>query len=639
MTSAPLDKDRVERAGVAALASEAAQCVVLTALTAGVLSLINPPLSEVTWPLAFVALAPWALAVCRTQRAWLVHWSSYVFGFVFFLVNLSWLMPVTGLGFVALAAYLAIYWPMAAWAIRTAQRFGVSVAWSLPVAWVACEYLRAWVMSGFPWLFISHAYYRQPLLIQCCDLVGAYGVTFLAVLVSGVMAQAALLRGIAARRGLSWQCAAGGAAAVLLWAANAAYGWHRLGQGREFVDGPRVAVVQHDFIQRTQLPFVHSEVIFAEYMALGGLAAAEGPDLVVFPESASGSIQNLEFVNTPLQAVDEYDGTAFPRGLRMHRATSALARGNYAEVNGILAEWERFLRRYGDDSRYETVLDLPRLSASGGPPVTIVIGAMAVVFNQTGAYPKHWQYNSAFVYDPDGTQRAERYDKTHLVPFGEFVPFRQQRFLGLDLHPLYRWLNSLSPFSYGGKTEYSLSSGAALTVFEFEARGRRYRFGTPICYEGAMPYVIRDYVWAGGARRVDFLVNISNDGWFLHSRELPQHLAAYVFRAIENRTGIARSVNTGISGFVTPNGEIHDLVNLNGRTVGPGVIGYSVAAVKLDRRDSLYGRSGDWFAGTCLALSGVAWIGAVVSRWIIGIKHRLERWTRRKVRDRHAPVS
>jgi hypothetical protein len=90
------------------------------------------------WPLAFISLAPWAAAVCTVHRAWLAYWLSYVAGYGFFFVNLRWLWPVTDLGFIALAAYLALYFPLAVWALRTGRRFGISVAWTQPVAWTAC---------------------------------------------------------------------------------------------------------------------------------------------------------------------------------------------------------------------------------------------------------------------------------------------------------------------------------------------------------------------------------------------------------------------------------------------------------------------------------------------------------------------
>jgi apolipoprotein N-acyltransferase len=171
---------------------EIGQCVLLSGLTVALFAWISPPYALPL--LAFVCLAPWLLSVLTIRRAWLVHWSSFVFGWLLFLINLRWLMPVTGLGYAALAFYLAIYWPLTAWAVRTGRRHGIAPLWSFPIIWVACEYLRAWLMSGFPWLFLAHSLYSQSWLIQISDLVGAYGVSFLLALVNAVVVGLILMR-------------------------------------------------------------------------------------------------------------------------------------------------------------------------------------------------------------------------------------------------------------------------------------------------------------------------------------------------------------------------------------------------------------------------------------------------------------
>ncbi len=605
-------------------------------LTVLLFTLIFQPLNW--WPLALVCLVPWAAVCSAVHRAWLVHWGSLLAGLAFFLINLSWLRPVTGLGYAALCAYLAVYWPLAAWAIRTGRRFGLAGAWTLPVVWVGCEYLRGWVMTGFPWLYLAHALAGQLVFIQISDLGGAFAVSLLIALINGVVCEFLLDRvgwstappggpGMAVARWTGWavrrftgQKWAAAVCAAVLTLATLMYGWMRLGQREGLSEGPLVAVIQHDFVQLSVPPHSEArEVVFSEYLALGAQAARHQPDLIVFPETAWGSHQNIDFLKIPLQAVDEVDARAWAFGHRTHLATSAFARGEYAGVNETIAGWEQLFRQIAAQ-RPELGLrrDFPRLPQEGGPPATVVIGSLSIEKLET-TYPRQKRFNSALVYDPDGVQRAQRYDKNHLVPFGEFVPFRQQRFLFFDLHPLYRWLNRLSPFSDGGQIEYSLWPGRELTVFTLEAGGRTYRFGTPICYEDVMPYLIRRYVWEGGQRRVDFLVNISNDGWFLHSAELPQHLAICVFRAVENRVSIARAVNTGISGFIDSDGRTYNLVQKDGRLFGPGVVGYQVGRMMIDRRTSFYGRTGDWLAGACLAGSAGLWASAMFTRWVLGI--------------------
>jgi apolipoprotein N-acyltransferase len=592
----------------------------MSALSLIFLRLIFPPRG--VWPLAFVALAPWAVAVCRVQRPWVAHWGSFACGWVFFLVNLAWLMPVTGLGFVALAFYLGIYWPLTAWAIRTGRRAGISPVWSLPFIWVGCEFLRGWVMTGFPWLFLAHAFYKHAGFIQISDTLGAYGVTFIVALVNGLVVEWALrwwrVAGEQPRLG---NALLGSVVVLLVLVGNSFYGRYRLQQA-EFEDGPRVAVIQEDFPLSSTPPYSeHQFVIFARYMALAAEAAREEPDLLVFPETVWAATQNIDFVERELQAPDEMSPDTWQYGKLCHKATSAFARGDYAGVNEVIARFESALRPQTPEG--QAAIQLPRLPAEGGPPVTLVVGSVSLEILPGEVSPDQKRLNSALVYEKDGGQRRERYDKMHLVPFGEFVPFRNTRVLGIDLHWLYRLLNRLSPFSYGGTQEYSLTAGERYTPFELNVDDQVTSFGTPICYEDTVPYVIRNYVWDGRDRRLDFLVNISNDGWFLHSDELPQHLASCVFRAVENRIGIARAVNTGISGFIDPAGRVYSLVEKDGHAYGPGTIGYRVAPIKLDQRVSAYGRFGDWFALLCVAGTLALWIGAVVTRWVFALQKRL----------------
>ncbi len=202
---------------------DAGEVLGLNVLSALALSCIFPPIE--LWPLAFVALVPWTIATCRAQRAWLVHWLGFLVGWGFYLANLYWLAPVTFEGYAALAFYLALYWPLAAWAIRMGQRHGLAPVWTLPVVWTACEFLRATVMTGFPWFSLAHGFYRQLPLIQICDLTGAYGVSFLAALVNGVIVMLVLRRWPAPHFRPGWrEMAIGAAAAAVLLVATLVYG-------------------------------------------------------------------------------------------------------------------------------------------------------------------------------------------------------------------------------------------------------------------------------------------------------------------------------------------------------------------------------------------------------------------------------
>jgi apolipoprotein N-acyltransferase len=606
------------RAGWRALGRDLAIVTFWYVVSATALAWIFPPYG--LWPLALVCLVPWAVVTCRTQRAWLVHWLNFIVGWGFFLVTLRWLMPVTGLGYAALALYLALYWTLAGWALRTARRHGISPLWTLPVVWVACEFLRGTVMSGFPWLFVAHGLYAQTYLTQIADLGSAYAVSFLALLVNGVLAECALQRwpipGVPRNRR---QLVAGGIVTVVLIAATLGYSRYRIAQYDQAAgairQGPRVAVVQHDFPLVSKPPYgAHPYLILASYLSLAAEAAQEDPDLIVFPETVWSASQNLSFIETERAALDSVHADMWAFSKLCHEAVAAFARGDYPAANVQISRLDALV----PDA------ELPRLPADGGPPVTVLVGSVSLEQFPDATYPKIKRFNSALAYDADGTQRRIRYDKIHLVPFGEFVPFRQAKVFGIDLHWLYRWLNSLSPFSDGGRIEYSLTPGTDYTTFELPTATGVYEFGVPICYEDTVPYVGRRFVWDGAARRVDFLVNISNDGWFQHSVELPQHLAICTFRAIENRVSIARAVNTGISGFIDPNGRVVSRVTDDtGRSFGPGVVGYDIMSIPLDQRGSLYGRTGDWLAWICVALTVALWLAGVFERWVLALQQRI----------------
>jgi len=224
------------------------------------------------------------------------------------------------------------------------------------------------------------------------------------------------------------------------------------------------------------------------------------------------------------------------------------------------------------------------------------------------------RYNSAFLYKPDGRQYEQRYDKIHLVPFGEVLPFRK------SLPWFYNVLMKLTPYSY----DYSLDYGSEYTVFQMTARSGQdrwpHRFAVIICYEDVVPYIARRFALdAKGRKRLDFLVNISNDGWFVRfhedsgevrpSAELAQHAAICVFRAVENRLSVVRSVNTGISCIIDSLGNIRDTFmagTLPSRAMArKAMAGWFIDKLPIDKRVtffSKYGESLDFCCEACVIL-------------------------------------
>jgi apolipoprotein N-acyltransferase len=184
------------------------------------------------------------------------------------------------------------------------------------------------------------------------------------------------------------------------------------------------------------------------------------------------------------------------------------------------------------------------------------------LFGTTFRDSKANPYNSAVMLNPDGGV-AGRYDKINLVPFGEFVP------------PAFNWVNKITAESG------DFVPGTQLTLFPIEGT----KGGVFICYESAFP----DYVRQFAANGAGFLVNLSNDGYFGHSRARLQHLSIVRMRAAENRRWIIRATNNGITAVVDPSGRVTETEPEWQET--SQVVSYGV-----ERETTFYSRHGDWLA-------------------------------------------
>jgi len=209
---------------------------------------------------------------------------------------------------------------------------------------------------------------------------------------------------------------------------------------------------------------------------------------------------------------------------------------------------------------------LARLSGEIGVP--ILVGSLDRREGPTGQF-----LNSAFLLTGQGI--TAKYDKIHLVPFGEYVPLA-----GL-LGFVRGWAEFISEFGVG-ETE---------TVFPLPGAP----FGTVICYEVIFPELFRGFV-VGGA---SFMANITNDAWFGETSGPWQHLGTLPLRAVEHRVAIARAANTGVSAFVEPTGRIGPILPLLDR-------GVLVRRLPLRSRVTLYTRLGDWVVYASAALSAAA---------------------------------
>jgi apolipoprotein N-acyltransferase len=203
-------------------------------------------------------------------------------------------------------------------------------------------------------------------------------------------------------------------------------------------------------------------------------------------------------------------------------------------------------------------------------------------------------FDSAFVVTESG-ELLDRYDKTHLVPFGEYLPF--QKLLGVFFRALAR-----------GIAETSVTAGAAPRALEVAVPGAgAVRVGVPICYELLFPDLVRRFA-DDGAR---LLLAITNDAWYGRTGAPYQFLAITALRAAETGLWTARAANTGVSAFIDGRGRVQAETRIFER----GLLVADVPLAPEVREATFYARHGDLFAGGC-------WIGAFALFGVAGTRAR-----------------
>ncbi len=517
--------------------------------------LVYPPVNA--WPLAHLALLPLVLLAIRGAGRWKLLGLTYLVASVWWAVMLRWLNPVTAvggvpLGTLVLAMYLGLY-PVAFVAVlRVVHRwlFRPPLVVTVPLVWVGLEYLRGNVLlNGFPWHLLGQS---QPLtLIQIADVTGTYGVSFLVAMTSGLLADL-LTRPLVRREGTSVRWGRSVRFATLLWgllfATAVGYGlWRR----SEAASGPtlRVGVVQTNVpqSQKNHPDDKQDWQNFKRALTLSRrLVERESPDLVVWPETMVPRPLNRESV----------------RLFRKLRGSDRLAvYQRYAVYRDRL---EAFAENHG---------------------VSLVVGAHAQTGwrrkEPDGALAPAKRFNSAYLVTPEEGV-SQRYDKILRVPFGEYVPL-------VGGWPTLKrlFIRYLTPYDH----DYSLTPGTDPTPLSLRVRGRRWRIGTPICFEDVINTVARRMVYTPAGKRADLLVNLSNDGWFAGTVEPYQHHQIARFRAVENRVPLVRTVNTGVSGLIGPSGAFLGRVREDGRATG--VASFAAYDVAADSRSTLFGRFGN----------------------------------------------
>lgn len=528
-------------------------------VSAVVLSCIQPPLG---WAfLAWVAFVPFVLGCSPRGRAGSQMLAAYLVSALYWMGNLYWMVPITIIGWVVFSLYTALLWPILVLGVRWCRIRNVPLFLALPVFIVGIEQMQGLFVGGFLWRLLGHSQYRNITIIQIADIFGAGGVSFLVAMVNGLVAELIIVgvrRQGRRKRPLGTGQLAQIAIVGVALAGMVVYGRWRIGQSAEFVEtGPVVASLQSCVPQSVKRTFEQEtgKKMFEDLMGHSNAAATAGAELVVWPETMVQATLNAEVLN-------------------------------------IL-----------NDSHPWKVLDKTLGEHSKGRAF-VLVGAYGGVPDETGTELAE-RYNSAFLYQLDGSRYDRHYDKIHLVPFGEVLPFKK------SLPWLYNILMKFTPYNY----DYSLDYGSEYTVFEMSgAGGKTHKFAVIICYEDVVPYIGRRFALdEQGRKQVDWLVNISNDGWFVRfedesgkvspSTELAQHAAICVFRAVENRLGVIRSVNTGISCLIDSLGNIHNEFAAgtlpSDAMARTGMAGWFADKMPIDKRITFFSKYGQWLDFCC----------------------------------------
>jgi apolipoprotein N-acyltransferase len=436
----------------------------------------------------------------------------YWIGYAFFVDAdiFAWLTPFAVLG---LPAYLSIFPGIGFALARLLWTKDATRILALAASLTIAEWLRGHALTGFPWNAFGYALSEPLPLAQTASLIGLWGMTFLAI---AIFASPAALIDRTPDRRPAWRAPA---AAIVLLIVMSIFGAIRLSLNpTTMVAGTKLRLMQPDLQQDAKFNYAAKAEVMKKYLALSDRAS--GPQstgvrdatILIWPESAF-----------PFFLTREADAMAQIAGL--------LPKGTVLITGSVRAP------------------DLPR-----GTPITRA-------------------YNSIYVIDHDGSVLSV-YDKLHLVPFGEFLPY-QDLMEKLGFEQLTRVRGGFIP----GTVRHALAVPGVPSALPL------------ICYEAIFPGEV-----AGRNERPGWIVNLTNDGWFGISTGPYQHLEQARMRAIELGLPLVRSANTGVSAVIDP----------VGRTVaslGLGVEGILDASLPAAIPPTVYARVGDVPAALLVALA------------------------------------
>jgi apolipoprotein N-acyltransferase len=500
---------------------------------------------------AWFGLVPLFLAIEGKSLKYSFLLSS-ICGYLFFAGIFHWILEVpkfTLLHHSILGLYLGSYVGLfgVVFTLLCRRRGFVYALFAAPFVWVAVEYVRSNLsFMALPWGLLSDTQYENPLMIQIASVTGAEGVTFLIVAVNCALAAIVhpLFWHLKRQQAGDYKALSTRARTVLLIlaaglaAATAVFGHMTISNAHTASpQGIKVAVVQGNIEIGKKWDPRGAESIVQTYVELSERAAEEEPVLIVWPESAT------------------------PRDISR------------------------------DMKLYRTVVDIV-----AGRGTYLLLGSSEQQKFRAPVPKKRKHKNSAFLIDPKlGMSKGQRYDKIRLLPFGEYLPYKET----IPWHIIH--IPDVDDYIPGNR----------FTVFRLPA----CQFGVTICWENIFPDLVRQFVKRGA----QFIVNITNEAWFGNTAAPYQFVSMSVFRAVENRVFVIRCANTGVSCFIDPWGRITSRVkDDNGKDIF--VSGVASEQIFPLQSQTFYTEYGDWLA----KLSCVCSIGLLLVAFLRRARKSIE---------------
>jgi apolipoprotein N-acyltransferase len=527
---------------------------ILLVLSSSLLLVLSFPNFDLGF-LAWVGLLPLFLSITY-RRVIYSFLLSLICGVLFFSGTFYWIFAVPKyslLNHAPLIVYFGLYFGVFGLIyFFLYTRIGIApTLFAAPFIWVSLEYIRSNLsFLSLPWALLAHSQYQYPVIIQIASITGAYGISFLIVMVNAALAAVVyqycerlkipprlpfskggvtpyqkeirisppLEKGD--RGGFVYRLPLLATTASLLLL-TLLFGYFTI---TNTIPGSKIklSLVQGNIEQSKKWDPRYAREIMKTYTELTQEASKEQPAMIIWPETATpGSITRIPMLYTQVKNVAKNAGTYLLLGSAQH---------------------QKFAQRESNTPKY---------------------------------------FNSVYLINPDSSVvKNQRYDKIRLFPFGEYLPFKE-----------------IIPWSSIGVSSMDhYMPGKEFKVFEHPD----FRFAVTICWESVFPDLFRQFVKRGG----QCMINLTNEARFGKTAASHQVVSITVFRAVENRVFVVRCANTGVSCIIDPYGRVVDRVkNEKGQDIFVrGVM--SGWIIPLDSR-TIYTRYGDWFVWVAIGGSVV----------------------------------